>query len=500
MSKQRIVAEMTFVVDASGTTQTFYAATSGWTTRPTDTPANTPIAPRIKSAGSYKRELFSGTRVTGAVRPSFGEIVLYNPDGALDAWMDYGVSGGKVIVRIGDEDGAYPADYTTVYIAYAQYLVADFGEVRVRLRDRLYLLEQPLVTASFAGTGGLEGSSDVKGKLKQWVSSDPGYFPPILIDASLQLYFVQATGPGGLMSNFKVFEGGIPITRGTNYTSASECTTTSPASGEVRFWFGVGNAGPVYFRLGSVPVGDLRVYGLGYKASGATWRFTDIAAQAGITGAGGGLTVGAVLVDDSRTMLDVLTTSVLAVFGWFGMTRLDVFTSGVFNVPATATIEFNQHNASGWTRTVPNEMYAPVWRVSVAVGKTWPCAVLAGATAQNTDYLTRDPWWASYTQEDAAIKTANPGAESAEIEIENRDLQSSLAMTNFISKYLARFGVRRQFFLFTVPMTPENLAIELHDTVLIRLPRFGLSGGKAMRVITQQIDIDKRTITYGVWG
>ena len=48
-------------------------------------------------AGTMRRELFSGTRVTGAVRPSFGELVLINADGGLDAWMGYGISGAKVV-------------------------------------------------------------------------------------------------------------------------------------------------------------------------------------------------------------------------------------------------------------------------------------------------------------------------------------------------------------------------------------------------------------------
>ena len=116
------------------------------------------------------------------------------------------------------------------------------------------------------------------GKLKQWVSSDPGYFPPILVDAALQLYFVQSTSPGGTMASFGVFEGALEITRSTNYPDAATCLSTSPAAGQSRFWFGAGNAGPVYFRLGSVPQYDLRVRGLGYSPSGAAWTIPIFAA------------------------------------------------------------------------------------------------------------------------------------------------------------------------------------------------------------------------------
>lgn len=236
MSIERIVVEMTMVVDDIGTEQTQYFATSGFTTKPTDTPANTYVAPRIKSAGSFKRELFGGSRVTGSVRPSFGEIVLFNGDGGLDSWMGYGVSGGKVVVRIGPEDGAYPVDYTTIYIAYAQYIRADFSEIKVILRDRLHLLDQPLVTAQFEGTGGLEGTTAMVGKLKQWVAGDPGYFPPILVDPATQLYFVQSTGPSTLLSSIKVYEGALEISRGADYADSLTMLSTSPSIGTARFW------------------------------------------------------------------------------------------------------------------------------------------------------------------------------------------------------------------------------------------------------------------------
>ena len=67
-------------------------------------------------------------------------------------------------------------------------------------------------------------------------------------------------------------------------------------------------------------------------------------------------------------------------------------------------------------------------------------------------------------------------------------------------KYFDLYGVRRDFYTCAVPLTAETITLELHDTVEIKLPRFGLAAGKNMRVITQQIDCDKREITYGLWG
>lgn len=497
----RIVAEITLTVDAGGTTQTFYMGTSGYATKPTDTPANTYIAPRIKSVGAFRRELFSGSRVTGAVRPSFGEIVLANGDGGLDAWMDYAISGSKVTVRIGDENAAYPAGYTTVYVAYAQHLIADFSEIRLRLRDRLNLLEQPLITSQFTGAGGLEGTTGMAGKLKQWVSSDPCWFPPILIDAALQLYFVQSTGTGGLEGSFAIYEGGIAITRGTDYPDAATCISTSPAAGQARFWFGTGGNGPVYVRLGSVPQLDLRVNGFGYQSSGSSWTFAALAAQAGISGGTGSGGASAQFVDDNRSYLDVMEDACKVSFGYFGMTRLDAFVSGVFTAPGvTALYSFSRHNAKSWSRTPAQDMDAPVWSVSANVGKTYPGSVAAGATAATKEIYQRQPWWASVAKTDAAVKTANPGAVAVVIDANGRYFQNTTDQNTFTAGYLALFGVRRDFYACTVPLDATTIALELHDTVEIKLPRFGLSAGKKMRIITQQIDADRREITYGMWG
>ena len=501
MTVYRYVAEITVVTDGAGTTATSYFGTSGFATKPTDTPADTYVAARLKSAGSLRRELFSGNRVFGAVRPAYGELVLINADGGLDTWINYGISGGKVTVRYGPEDGAYPADYATVYIAYAKSLHADFSEVRIKLRDRLYLMERPMVTATFDGSGGVEGSSALVGTLKQWVSSDPGFIPPISLSPSSLIYYVQSTSPGSLAASFACYEGGVTITRGADYTTQADLIATSPSAGQCRFFFGPSGVGPVYVRLGSVPIFDVRVYALGHHTSGTAWTVASVASLAGITGGSGTVAIGALLVDDSRTYLDVCEESCLSGLAWFGMTAQDTLVTGQFSAPGvTAEYTLTQHNARDWQRIAVADMEAPVYSVTLRSGRTWPSNLASSVTGTMQDYLTRDPWWATNSSEQTATLTANPGALAEVIETEVRAIANSTQWTSFASAYFTLFGTRREFYTCEVPLTDDTLALELHDTVEILMPRFGLDAGKKFRVITQHIQCDRRMIGLGLWG
>lgn len=502
---RRFVAELQWVTAADGSTTTHYVSTSGFATRPTDTPPDTYVPGRLVSAGVVTRSLFSGGRVAGAARPDVADLIVANSDGALDAWVDYGVAGAKVTVRMGEEGAAYPAGYEIVWVAYVTGIRATLGDASrlyISARSRDYLLDRPVLSAGFAGTGGLEGTTAVAGRLKPWVSSDPGYMPPVLVDSALQLYYVQSTGAGGLQASFGAWSGGVPITRGSDYTSASQCTSTAPAAGQCRFWFGAGGSGPVYVRLDAAPDFDLRVYPFGHQSSGSSWTLPALAQQAGISGGSGSIAVGPILVDgEHTTYAHVMDDACAAQFGYYGMSRLDAFRCGVFDVPGeTAVITLDQHNAWNWQREPVRDMAAPVWSIAVSAGDTWPSNLQASASETMADYLTREPVWCAFASSDAAVKTANPGALAETMRLRGRHFQGASQQTTFATGYFARFGARRATYQCTTQLTSAALAVDLADTVEIKLPRFALTTGKKMRVISQRIDCDQQSITFGLWG
>lgn len=562
MIEQRVfVVEITPVIDGAGTRETFLFCGEAWATAPTDVPANTAVQPYLKNAGTLKRELFSGARVTGAIKPAFGNIVLANPapvdgdEGPFDSWLAYGLSGAKVTVRWGVIGDAYPSQWTDVYVAYVQAAYVDFSTVTLRLRDRLQLLDAPVVNEMFDGTGGIEGSGSTP-KMKQFVSSDPGFIPPVLVDSVKQVYFVQSTSSGpvlpsqGLENNpevisaFDVFEAGVRIDREADYDTSAELLSTEPSPGHVRFWFGnpsewlVGTrAGPVYFRLGTPPVGDLRCYASGYPTDAdfarrdgtiGSMMFSVIAMRAGVDKdsiSESDIPLSAALVDDNTTYLEMLSSMCAGALAWFGFTRTDVFRSGYLRdpeddnpyygidwagtgfgqapaeMPTTSLYTFTPDTFKDLRREPVNGMDAPVWSVNVMSRKTWPCAVADGATAEMKDYLTRDPWWATFNGVSDTCLTANPGAIPVTLELPNTDFLDAFSRRVFLERYFVLYGGRRDFFTFTSPMSDETLALDLHDVVTLRSPRLGLSAGKKARITSIFIDCSSAvpSIRFGVW-
>lgn len=505
----RFVVEITLTTDDEGGTTTFYFGTIGNTTRSGDTPASTHISGRVKSAGRLRREMFAGNRAAGAVRPNYGEIVLLNHDGALDQWLDYGVAGGRVVVRMGDVDGAYPGDYTTVYIAYAHSLVMDFDSVRIRLRDRLQLFDKPLASG-FAGTGGVEGSGGVSG-VKQWVSENPPLFPPLLIDASKQIYFVQANSTEGLDSLVALYEGGVEITRGDDYASVSELLTTEPDVGECRFYFGEASggikAGPVYVRTHGVPDYPLRVDSYGGDGTGRGFlSFHYLAGLVGVDSAdiestgSVGIILG-IVIDDERSILDLMNEAAKIPTQYFGFTRLDKFRTERLKDPSDddSVYTFTRANSRSWRRSPPDGEDAPIYQVTMRTGRAYPSEYASSASATFKDYLSRD-WWYTTTGESAGTLTANPGAISETVQTECRAILHQFGADNELARYFALFGGRRDFYTLTTPLNAETLALELHDVVTMQDTRFGMSSGRDFRIITQEIDCQDRTITFGLWG
>ncbi|MBP8929512.1 MAG: hypothetical protein KBG45_11965, partial [Ottowia sp.] len=530
------------MTDAVGGRQTFYVATHGFSSATSDTPASTAFRELLEDPGGPARSMFSGARVTGPIAIDAGTLKLKNGAGEFDDWpTDYGTAGGTVVVRWGRVGDAYPSAWTLVYRAEIKSLSVDLDYCALGLRNRLYLLDKPVVTDVFAGTGGLEGTGTTS-KRKQIAIDEPGYIPLVLLDSVKQLYFVQANASdvralaGTFPPYYYVFDGGVALTHGGYYTTAADFANgAAPAAGYFKVWAegwdttgaSAGNApGPLYVRLGSPPANDLRIATLGYLMNVGDaptnirrWKLTDLCNRAGMLdvtpGAMGSrsvnLELGGRLLQGDESYLDVMTDVCKWRHAAVGFTRDDRFFCRELLDPLdtsdpadTVRYVFTEHNAKQFKRTPIPGADAPIWQVSVNAGKTWPCQVANGAPAAVREAMLREPWQTSFTGTSDEVKASNPGAGTAKVDIVGNVFVTKADKQAFVNRYLMLHGGRRDYLqLRCTQVDADTLALELGDKVQVLHARMGCTPARTFRVVRiEPADLVSREpgIVFGLWG
>lgn len=212
--------------DPSGpSTRTLTYASKGFTSRPSETPANATFAPVITQPIDIKRTMFAGRATRGRATTALGQLVLDNSDGALDDLAGYAFDGRAVTVRSSTVyQPAYPADFTPVIIGTIKgQPELSVTDIRFTVRDRLAdIAAVPLQTTRYAGSNalpdGLEGvPEDLGGKPKPVCFGVVKNVPAPCVNTSKLIYQVN---DGAVDSIDAVYDRGVPITNGVrNWTS-----------------------------------------------------------------------------------------------------------------------------------------------------------------------------------------------------------------------------------------------------------------------------------------
>jgi hypothetical protein len=147
-------------------------------------------------------------------------------------------------------------------------------------------------------------------------------------------------------------------------------------------------------------------------------------------------------------------------------------------------------------------MDVPIWKASFTVGQTFPSNVANGADPEIRDYLTRDPAFTSFQGVSTLTLTSDPGAGTAQVDIRGMFATTQQAARMMAQRYLALYGGRRDFWTFSVPMADDVLALELHDVVTLKSPRFGLAAGRKHRIVGITIDCAAPVpqMRFVLWG
>lgn len=209
--------------------RTLYFSDIGFTTKPSDTPADTYWMRRLEAPLEARMSMFSDSFIGGRSQLTLGAITLANQDGGLDELADYDWGGRAVEVRWTDKERPGFSDFVVIVTGTAERFI-NGDEVTIELRDRQVDFDKPYQAAVFQGTGGIEGPAELKGRRKPRLLGRRNRFTPVLINQA-KLIYAYGSGPSGGL--WEARDGGMPLGLGADYPSYAALEAATVAPGEV---------------------------------------------------------------------------------------------------------------------------------------------------------------------------------------------------------------------------------------------------------------------------
>lgn len=503
-----ILIELTAAIDAAGTLRTFYVSTDRFTTEPNDSPADTGFLPCVADPGSIGLHAFSDGRTTGRTKLEVGEITLINVDGQLDDWVRYSFDGRPLTIRSGVA-GPYPSAFKTVLVATVDGVDTTWDKVVIRIKDKQFLFDKPVLTALYGGANvlpsGLDGAADLKSKAKPRATGVVFNVSPPMVNTSRLIFEV-----GTCNAVDRVYSNGAELTAGEPYTSQADMEANSPASGYFRAWPAGG-----YFRIGSYDAqqitadvtqgttGALRTVGqvLVGLASAAGIPAAEIAmSDVSALDALNASAVGIWLDDDSTTFASAMDQVAASIGAWYGfdgsgMLRMGQLTEPV-GPPKVILAEYDI--LDGIERRAPADNGMPAWSVTVNHTRNYTVQTsgLAGSAAARQPFASQEMRAANATA--PTIKTQWLLASTITADTL---LATATAADAEAARLLALYKVRRDIFDLPVDLSVlTTTGIWLLDVIGVDHPRFQLNTGRLFRVIGIALELGSNKAILTIWG
>lgn len=528
---QIYLVEITAATDISGTLTTLrYSSGDGYNLE------DDYYEPRIQQAANLTREIFDDGRTFGASRVSYGELVLVNADGGLDAILEYGY-GRQAKIMIGDEDADYNT-FATVLDGTIEQPVADFDTVTFRFRDRQLELDRPIQPSKFlgnnSGSTGIEGlANDLKGKPKPRIWGVAKEVTPAPVNTTALIYavnFNKAGATAAITSIDAVYDGGLALVLDTAVGTSGNCANlaalqaasitagkyaTCTSEGLIRLAStparsitcdvteGGGNASDRYAgKLIERVLLDAGVAGGNINASDITALGTDAPYETGY------------YVEEERTYRDVLDAIASSAGIWYSPDRLGQYRVKQLKAPSgTAALLLksvgqDEDLATDEVDIVSIERLVtqdpgrgvPAWKMNLNYGRVWTvqqAGELAGATTDaRRAYLAQE--LRSVTSEDSSIKDQFPLA--PEINFDTLIVSAANAQTE-CNRRLALYKVLRGYYQVSIILDAAMaIIIDLGVVLEINLDRFGMGMGKKFIVTGITYDALENELILRLWG
>lgn len=493
-----------------------YFSSQGYTsgaTYPTGGVAHTAYEPRIKQPAVLRRDCFDRGTTGGESRTGYGALELVNLDGGLDYLADLGMDGQPFSLIFGNMERKASPTWTVALTGTMEQPAIGWHSVTIRLRDRQAELSKTISPTNFAGTNalpaGLEGVDDLKGKPKPVCYGVVYNVSPPLVNTSRLCYQVNTSA---VQSVDAVYDRGLALTKGADYTSQSDMEGTSPAASGFRVWPAGG-----YFRLGSSPAGIITAdvtQGATSAARTAAQIIKAIAIGPGGIASGDVTAADVTALDtansaevgywsdngvDCNRAIDDIANSVGA---WWGFDRLGKMRMARLEAPSgTPSAYLEPCDIIKIDRVANNDAGrgVPAWQVKLGYKLFWTVqeSDLAGAVSitRRAD-LAKE--YRTVEATDAAIKTSHLLA--TPLEYDTLLIDATAAQTE-ATRRLTLYKAERATITARLALDPALLAtLDLGAVVRLTLPRFGMSAGRDFRIIGLQPDYRLRVIDVTLWG
>ena len=337
--------------------------------------------PVLRSVDDLEMRFFSGD-FSGDTAAQVGSMRLRATSVLNDTWATYVTDGCRLQVWASSIEGEVPSDTTKIFDGLAGVMSRQLNEYSIEMKSPAKVAENAVQTSTYAGTGGAEGPSQMKGKVKPYGIGFCQNVEPVLVDAAKQIYHVS-TAATALLG---VFENGISFNySGSNYaTYALMDAAAGPPQGE--YTYTVDPSLGLFFRLGAEPAGLITCDFTGDLGGSATagaavkklldlggmpaWRYV-ASRVTDFDTAVSNVTVNQYFTDETRVS-DAISTIMTGLGGYYGFDELGLLFMGLTRFgSSSATLDHARTTEPVVKRMEQLPTSSPVWRLKLNAERVW---------------------------------------------------------------------------------------------------------------------------------
>lgn len=474
-----------------------YAASHELISGPNDSPPDRAYYGTMEKAFRIQRSVIGADRIGEAVTIGLGENRLSNHDANYDELAaDTTAIGQKLLIRMGDRRKYFAGNWINVLRGYSAGFTIDRESMVFNVRDAGWRLDVPLSQNIYGGTGGEDGTVDVKGKRKQLCFGHLLNVTAPLIDPTNLSFQVH---DGRLNAIEKVYVRGVELTLDADYENVAAMNGTSLSAGEyatciAQGWFRVAVAGGT--ELGQVTC-DLEGENTGEAfpetAADIVRRMLAIATDYAdpdelVTSAFDDLNtvqpapIGYLCpLGSDETVAGAVGKIMAGVGGWGGALRDERY--GVWRLDTPSGVPTALYDATNLADApalaqIPEDLSPPPWRVRVPFGRNWTVQTdLAGSVSDaRRAFCAEENRYA--TAESNTIKRDHPPGHEVVFDAYFRDESDA---QDEADRRLALWGARPE--LYVIKLAQLLPVHELGETIKVTFPRLRLDDGKLLRVV-----------------